>query len=817
MADNAHVHSADHVTLSRDLGFFDIAMIGVGAMIGAGIFVLTGAAAGEAGPALILAFLLNGIVTTFTAMAYAELGSAFPEAGGGYLWVKEGLGGANGFLSGWMSWFAHAVAGSLYGLGFGHFAVDLWERAGVTLFGISDHLWVLAWATLIIALFTYINYRGASETGTVGNVVTIAKVIILGMFVVFGILAMFETDNWSDKFTDDFTPNGIGGIVIAMGLTFIAFEGYEIIAQSGEEVVDPKRNIPRAIFVAIIIVVIIYVSVAFVALAAVDDPDGILPSYAFLGEQGETAVVEAAGQFMPAGTVLLLISGLASTMSALNATTYSSSRVSFAMGRDHNLPNIFSVIHPVRHTPFWAVIISGGFMMVMAWSLPIEDVAAAADIMFLLLFLQVNIAVMTLRQKMPLLDRGFVIPYFPIIPIIGFSSNLALALYLFTFSPIAWYVTIAWLLVGALLYYTHFSRIEELEKPSDILHEEVLVSRNFSVLIPVATQEQAETLSQLGAVIARRHNGELLALHVATVPPQLSLADGRYFLKGGREHLEKVIEVAKKSDVPVHTMIRLGRNVAESVRKTSIENASDMIVLGWPGITNTAGRVFGSVIDPIVDNPPVDIAVVRFREMRPVRSILVPTAGGPNASRALELAIDMAHQNPDEPARIVLFNVRPPHMRESARVRAQKTLQGFLRHINHEPTELKVVEGEDIVRVILTEATEGNHDLIVIGASQEPLFENVLVGTIPEQIARHAAITVMMVKRRSSPMHSFLRQTVLEPTTGASVKRELLEKRNNAKNGNGHKNGNGNSNGKNGPTSSPPSSMTEPDNTQSDQ
>ena len=113
------------VALSRDLGLFTITMIGVGGMIGAGIFVLTGIAAGVAGPALVLAFLLNGIVTTFTAMAYAELGSAFPEVGGGYLWVKEGLGGANGFLAGWMSWFAHAVAGSLYALAFGRFASEL--------------------------------------------------------------------------------------------------------------------------------------------------------------------------------------------------------------------------------------------------------------------------------------------------------------------------------------------------------------------------------------------------------------------------------------------------------------------------------------------------------------------------------------------------------------------------------------------------------------------------------------------------------------------------------------------------------------------
>ncbi|MBN2303805.1 MAG: amino acid permease, partial [Anaerolineae bacterium] len=337
MATNSHAivseHEPEGVTLSRDLGFFDIAMIGVGAMIGAGIFVLTGAAAKEAGPALILAFLLNGIVTTFTAMAYAELGSAFPEAGGGYLWVKEGLGGANGFLSGWMSWFAHAVAGSLYGLGFGTFGYEIWHRAGVPTLGIGEHTWVLIFTTIIISLFTYINYRGASETGLVGNVVTIAKVLILGLFVIFGLIAMLKVDNWwSERFTNDFLPNGFDGVVVAMGLTFIAFEGYEIIAQSGEEVMDPKRNIPRAIFVAIIVVVVIYISVAVVALGAIEDPDGILAPFQYLGAQEETAIVEAADQFMPAGLVLLLISGLASTMSALNATTYSSSRVSFAMG-----------------------------------------------------------------------------------------------------------------------------------------------------------------------------------------------------------------------------------------------------------------------------------------------------------------------------------------------------------------------------------------------------------------------------------------------------------------------------------------------------
>ena len=148
---------AGEVTLSRTLGLLDITMIGVGAMIGAGIFVLTGIAAGHAGPALTIAFLLNGIVTTFTALSYAELGSSFPEAGGGYLWVKQGMSGTQGFLAGWMSWFAHAVACSLYGLGFGRFAVELWHLAGLPTFGLSQTVMTLIFMIFIVALFSLIN------------------------------------------------------------------------------------------------------------------------------------------------------------------------------------------------------------------------------------------------------------------------------------------------------------------------------------------------------------------------------------------------------------------------------------------------------------------------------------------------------------------------------------------------------------------------------------------------------------------------------------------------------------------------------------
>ncbi len=774
---NHHQRNNDkipEVTLSRSLNLFSITMIGVGGMIGAGIFVLTGTAAGVAGPALILTFILNGIVTTFTAMAYAELGSAFPEAGGGYLWVKEGLGGSNGFLAGWMSWFAHAVAGSLYALGFGRFFAEIWFMAGVPVFGLPIETFSLILTVLVVLAFMYINYQGVSETGKIGNVITMTKIGVLFLFVIFGIAAMLNTEAWHYRFTDGFLPNGMTGVFIAMGLTFVAFEGYEIIAQSGEEAIDPKRNIPKAIFFSIGLVVIIYLLVGVTAIGAVQPPPG-MRGYEYLGQQKEIAIIDVAGQIFPLGIgrVLLLLSGLVSTMSALNATTYSSSRVSFAMGRDHNLPAFFARIDPKRHTPLMAVFMSGGLMILMALSLPIEDVAAAADIMFLLLFLQVNVTVLTLRKKMPDLERGFKVPWMPAIPIIAIVLNSFLAIYLFTFSTIAWYFVIGWLVIGMLAYWGYFSKMEAMEKPKEILMEEVLVSRDYSVLVPVVDQQQARIMGQIGAILAKQNQGEVLALRVVRVPPQLTLGEGRLLLKEGRSYLDTVIQEAKLHEVPVHTIIRLGREVADSIRKTAVENASNLLLLGWPGYTSSEGRSFGSVIDPLVDDPPCDVALVRYRQQRPLRSILVPIAGGVNSRLAVSLAYAMGESGEGGPARVTLMHVVPERPHPSDRVRAEQVLRQACEGFSYGNCQREIVEGENIVETILEQA-EG-YDLIVVGASPEPLFHNLMVGDIAQQISRKAHVSVVVVKVRSGPLHSFLRQTVLPSSSRVPADNDQID------------------------------------------
>jgi amino acid transporter/nucleotide-binding universal stress UspA family protein len=753
----------EEITLSRDLDMFTITMIGVGGMIGAGIFVLTGIAAGVAGPALIVAFLLNGFVTSLTAMSYAELGSAYPAAGGGYSWVLDALGGTLGFLSGWMSWFAQIVGGSLYALAFGRFATEFLISAGILQPDLDVGIWTSIFMTIVIVVFTAINYLGASETAIVGNILTLSKISILALLVVFGAIAMTKTDMWVERFTQEFLPNGFVSIFIAMGLTFIAYEGYEIIAQSGEEVVNPKRNIPRATFLSIAIAVTVYILVGFVSIGATTPPEG-LTAWDYLGEMGEIAVIEVAQQTFPwgVGGIILLLSGLISTTSALNAITYSSSRLSFAMGRDNNLPTFFSKIHPRRHTPYWAVLFSGALMILVAWSLPIEDVAAATSMMFLLLFLMVNVAAIVLRRKRPDIDRGFKIPLFPIPTILAIITNGYLAVQLFQFSASAWYFGIIWVVIGLFAYFAYFARIEAMERPTEILLEEVLISRDYSVLVPVANKANSRILGFIGSILAKANQGEVLALNVVQVPRQLTLGEGRLFLKEGRAVLEEAIHQAKALDVPVHTIIRLGRNVANAVHQTALENASNVIVLGWPGYTNTAGRLFGSVIDPIVDNPPTDVVVIRYRQRKPLKRVIVPVSGALNSRKAVKYAVNMAEFGQDGPALITLLHVLPPHVRNGDRVRANNMLEEVLEGITYDLIERKVVEGEDLVGTIL-EQSKG-YDLIVMGATEEPLFKNLLVGTMPERIARGADVTVMMVKRRSGPLHSFVRRAILEPT-----------------------------------------------------
>ena len=769
MAKNGSEKSASQteVRLSRGLGLFSVTMMGVGGMIGAGIFALSGIAAGTAGPAVVLVFLFNGVVTLLTALAYAELGAAFPRAGGGYVWVKEGLGGANGFLAGWMSWFGYVVAGALYAIAFGGFAIDGWIAAGLPTGNLSADTLRTGFIVAVIVLFTGLNVLGSEETGSIGAAITGVKIAILGIFILFGVATMLATGDWEPRFVDHFLPNGAAGVLIGMGLTFIAFEGYEIIAQSGEEIIKPARNIPRGIFLSVAIAVAIYILVGFVAIGAVIPPAGV-PAYQYLGDERELAVVSVARQIFPWGTggALLLISGLAATISALNVTVFSASRVSFAMGRDHNLPPVFARIHPKRLTPFIAVMVTGLLMLVASLFLPIETAATAGSVMFLLMFVQVNMAVISLRRTHPDVTRGFLIPLFPIPALFAVAANAALVLYTLTFNPVAVWGAFGWIVLGLLAYYTYFEHREALETPREIVHEEAVGKQDYTVLVAVRDEREAETMGWFATLIAKARGGGLLATHMLEVPRPLSLNEGRPLVDTGRGYFDTIRKAADARQIDTHSLIMIARRVGPAIENIVAERGANFIVLSWSGKTRR-GRKFGRTIDPLLANPPADLAIIRpaARMKWTVNKILVPVDASANSRLAVELATDLGrHIAGRAHAEITLLRVT--HTKADAQDGAPALFDHLLEGIDYRKIEKKVQVGRSEANTII-EAAE-DFDLVIFGASEaSPLrryfpdkARNRFSPWMMKRILSKAKPTTVMVKRHPAMLQSLVRRII---------------------------------------------------------
>ncbi len=725
------------VRLSREMSLMDATLIGVGAMIGAGIFVLIGIAAGVAGPAIIITFVLNGLVALFTAMSYAELGSCYHDAGGGYLWVKEGLPRWNGFISGWMGWFAHAVACSLYALGFGAYFELVFKEFSINIpqWGFFSAQKLLAAAAAII--FAYVNFRGASETGKIGNLVTITKIVILAIFIGFGAELMLRKPDWTATFSP-FMPSGWSGIFKAMGLTFIAFQGFEVIAQSSEEIKNPKKNIPRAVFISLLIVVPIYLLVAVTAIGSVHP--GNMSPWAYLAEKKEIALVDVARNFFSGGGIMLLFGGLISTMSALNATIFSSSRVAFAMGRDRNFPTFFSKVHSKNFTPHWGILVSLVIIIIMAVSLPIEDVASAADIMFLLLFLQVNIAMIRLRKKRPDLDRGFFVPFYPWLSIVGIAMLLFIAIYMFNYSLIAWIVTIVWIALGMTVY-KFYAAGREVEYIRKVKALERIERKEYTILVCLSNQKTMPGMVSIAIAVAKKNNGRILLLSVIEVEEGEKLMTGLDVSERSASILNKAEEIVNAAGVPVRTLVKVSHRISQGIIDTAIEEGCNFIVSGRKKQPTFFDRMFSSMIDTVLQKAPTEVAVLHGEfDPAQVKNILIPYSPDAHTLLATEIAPYLAElYNAKLHVAIVFDPSLPKIEREEKLTQVKKTLKEFSLDANVEP-----VYDTDILRGLLRRSRHA--DLLLMGGRTGDFLELLLAKSLAQEITEQVKCPVLWAK-----------------------------------------------------------------------
>jgi amino acid transporter len=601
-----------------------------------------------------------------------------------------------------MAWFAHMIAGSLYAVGFGSFLAHLLNLMNIVVFEGLDKII----AVLAVVLFTYVNVRGASDTGKVGSTITFLQLGIIGILIIAGLYAIsFTNHDWPDNF-QDFFPKGSVGIIIAMGLTFIAFEGYEIIVQTGEEVKNPKRNIPRAIFISLTVVVILYIVFTFAFIGGLNSSQIGEESWKFIGGHKELGIIEGAKFLLPFGALIVLVGGIVSTLSALNATTFSSSRVAFAMGRHYTLPVEFSTLHKKYHTPHYATIASGVIMITVAVLLPLEQIALAASVMFLFLFAQVNIAAITIRRLYGhKLDYGFKMPFFPVLPIIGILTTVGLVLYLLIYNPLSWLIAIIWILIGFSIYKI-YSVKKEIEHNAPLVASEGPKEQK-SYRVMVVFDQYSTKLAKIASSIAQQKDGEVSFLNIITVPKQLPLTEAQKFTGPAMRSFD---DLKKESlQVPCRYLIRLTHDTTEAILATVEQQGVNLLIMNFHSLKNNR---------KLLSLTTCDIIGVRIGEnfYDELSNIVVSYDKGRNSNMGLEIS-DILAKSLDSKIRIVRGITGSPE--EERDILAKLNERMFDLDLKKIPIHKIPSRKENVIRDLSEHFNNTKPEIIIVGAGNQ--------------------------------------------------------------------------------------------------
>lgn len=737
--------------LTRTLGLYDALGIGIGTMIGAGIFVLPGLAAERAGGSgAILSFVICGVVALFTALSTAELATGMPKSGGGYYFISRAFGPLAASIIGWSLWAGLMFATAFYFMGYIEYVRAILP-GGLLGWSVS-----IGFATALALII--LNYTGAKRTGALQTWIVLVLVVILIIFISLGLFRI-EKANLSP-----FAARGLGPVMSTSAILLITYCGFAQIASVAEEIRDPARNLPLALIGSVLFTGSLYCVIMLVVVGMTK-----------FGQRGDSLIVVKLGEIIMGtpGKMAIVLGGLLATLSSANASIMAASRICYTMGRDRIFFRYFETIHPRFLTPGPAVILTGTLIVLILMAgvtmgtAFLEMLAAVAGLFHLVLFALINLSCLALRiSGVEWYKPSFRTPFYPAVPIIGLAGCAGVAL---VAGLLQWAIAGAIIGIAVLWYFMvtkktpgiKHARAELLERTLDRVQEgvkrHVEKSRKESgevkgaVLVTVANPETYRMLLDVASPLA----SSMEIIHVFEVSPEISLVDAARICEekypGRLKLLKSARRYCEKKGIPHSTKIIPSHNLVQTIAQEGLD--ATYILIGWHGRLDRASLA-KSRMRSISKNVGGNLLILKTTPgtgLGKKKRILLPYAGGIHARLGLNVAQQLSRA---WGAELHIGKVIVAGKRKLTQALARQEEKQISDLVDEKSIEagVRVLTGKSVDEGIL--AVSGEYDLIIIGASGEWKMKRKLAGSIPDRVAEKARCSVLVVRTEKGVDHT---------------------------------------------------------------
>ena len=732
--------------MERSIGLAGATRVGIGAIVGGGILALAGVAFAATGPAALVAYALNGIIALLTALSFAEMSTAFPESGGTYTFAKKVLSVRSAFAFGWVAWFASIVAGVLYAIGFAAYAAIVLRKIWQGVFGVAPD-WLVGndmVAALSIGATLFYTVGLIQKTAGGGKWTNLGKVVVFAVLICGGGWAL--TDRSLDDMRGNLTPffsGGSLGLFQAMGYTFIALQGFDLIAAVAGEVRNPRRVLPRAMVLSLAAALGIYLPLLFV-IATV----GVTPGQSIVAmsaKQPEVVVAVAAENFLgPVGFWLVLIAAVLSMLSALQANLLAASRVALTMARDRTLPAPIGEVHARRGTPITAVLTSAFTLVVLLLVVPdVAAAGAAASLIFLISFALTHWTSILARRRRGEAAASFHTPFFPLVPAVGGVCCAGLAIFQAVSVPAAGLITAVWMGLGGLLYWALLARrARVVDASAEGLDPQLLQLRGRSplVLVPLANPRNAAAMVAVAHALSPPGVGRVLLLSVVAAPeegwqagePPRSLLDTQAVL-------QEAVTASFAAGLAPEALTTIAPQPWEEIVRVSRVHRCESLLLGLSNVNS-------AYLEELISTVGCDVVVLHappLWRLEQVRRVLVPTrdVGAHDKFRARLLG-SLCRTGERE---VTFLQVLPETATDLQCERARRRLAQFAEEEVPTQVSAQVLRSNTILEEITQIASD--YDLLVLGLERVGRDRR-RFGRLAPMLAQNIACATLMISRR---------------------------------------------------------------------